>query len=1311
MELIKPNNKEVISIFAESPVLSLDFKDHWRIFRTKPRLPSVVVKRHEEDFASHDNHAQILESGLSKQLQRRWPTDYKKSFSIEIDFSFLELSPYFRQTNRIFEISIIIGRNTINFVLRWFYKGQQRVVSPTLFQNEILKSQGAQSEVAPKQKVVSPKIKKKAKYQEELLRIEQPQPIVIQLGKPTVLQLRLAASQGDWLVGGHGNTATFAGNHVLKLSFEQQDKSVLDIVKKVSSAAASSTIHARKDSFGDIYLTLTLQSLDTTIQRVVRGAFVVQLMHRTQKQKNIESAPILFAAQRAKLPGLAAIDFGTTNSACVYHDPTMSAPVIPERSLSPIQNHQLSIVVYDLLSAIEENLASASDGEHWHLLSRELVVCAQELWGSEQGGRIRRIADIRAFLKGVRQRGQIEDVYRCQSDLLVRWGTIHHRRLQKENKAAADKLRKEYSTCLKSIFNVDIQADFNIVLPEMEPSRLGTISSVIRLVELKESNTRLYDHPQIDSFNSIVDMGTTVENVMREAIPDSNRRVQEGIDQSSSRTIYNIFVAGAKRWIGQDDRAYFIDSTPKIFEDSYAPICKAAVRKMLSSVEQYASAGKEQLSDVVITYPANMPQHRRDIYRQMLYELGVEKVNTSFDEATAGALYYVWKELLSDTYSGIDGFLSRCHYRVRDDRTGQYFQNILLYDMGGGTTDIALLEVALEERVVPGYSKDTFGGRYFSVKPRILGLTGKNNYGGDNVTLAVFRILKSKIAELVAKAKISKPSKLTTAVASILDEYKKDMRFFSRWFTDADDCHSAYDDIADQIEVLVPTRFKDNPQQQALFFDLWLEAENIKRGLSHSLDSGYNYDTPSYFEVRVGTLDRLLESLGLATSDLSLRVDKEEMEQVVRSDLFGSFRSALNLCATRDPVSKQVRLEHYIDRVILAGSSSHLRLVRQALAHEVLTKPFSPDNTNLLPAPFRLDQYNLVFIPEDAKLAVARGACLPRYFQRVKADPNNSMILEQLRMGNSYIDFDVNNVQNYIPFYIRCTSGMGEQIIFEAGEKMLHRDNQDGKPVARRKIVPLEVLTCYRTENNYQTAGEYYCQFNIDEWLQNYLQAEGVNFQYLSELEQEARRNQYFYFMQFDTERVLRCFAYTHPSNLDPNYVAQLIPEQRPGLAKQQLLKAYKPGDTIELQYGENRSGGQKPIIVLVPKVDQPYVLEADNVDLLFSDEENSMAGVFDLYAFRESSSSELIWQIDLSSYKIKTPYFAKLRLRLDLSQDRVSHGQEGKGESMMLEYTIFDPDLSGNPIDNQETYLHYIEAKHSSKKSHHPFDPFRGDQ
>lgn len=252
-------------------------------------------------------------------------------------------------------------------------------------------------------------------------------------------------------------------------------------------------------------------------------------------------------------------------------------------------------------------------------------------------------------------------------------------------------------------------------MPELEKKqKTGILTSTIRMTELvpvrpEKSSSETF--PTIDGLKSAdkIEMhaGVLYQAAKDRATPVNNaNQPNRSIDPHLATHVG--YVTGTKRWLGQSKhQAYFMDMKGKTFKDSYDPLCTAAIKYLLARTEQsIANGDSRRLDNLVVTYPANFSQERRQHLQQLVKRLGVTQVEMSFDEATSGVLYYAYRELFTDLFTGIDGFLAGSHRRsdkVISKITDQledmtvYYQNFLIYDIGGGTTDIALLEIGVVE--------------------------------------------------------------------------------------------------------------------------------------------------------------------------------------------------------------------------------------------------------------------------------------------------------------------------------------------------------------------------------------------------------------------------------------------------------------------------------------------------------------------------------------------------------------------------------------------------------------------------------------
>ncbi|MDM8563650.1 hypothetical protein QUF54_09875, partial [Candidatus Marithioploca araucensis] len=355
---------------------------------------------------------------------------------------------------------------------------------------------------------------------------------------------------------------------------------------------------------------------------------------------------------------------------------------------------------------------------------------------------------------------------------------------------------------------------------------------------------------------------------------------------------------------------------------------------------------------------------------------------------------------------------------------------------------------------------------------------------------------------------------------------------------------------------------------QSLFFGLWQEAERIKKVFS-TPQAGYE-DTPLPGTVTASPQKLLpaIAHLNLGISEMELgniSVTASEMERLVKKDIALTFEKARNLCIDGNK-DDGYTTKYLIDRLVLAGSGSHLRLVREEMPHHILSQPFMFEKGGKsynLSAPFKHDGYNLEFTPEDAKLAVVRGASLPRYFKTTRVPPQSPKMKGLLKDGVNFLDFDVDNLRNYMPFTLIYAVGHSTDILFESGQQM-QEISRNAKAAIRKSIPGGDTINCYRVDNVAQMGNaadeQYYAQFPIrDVFIQFY---ENLTSDKLrkdrNKSELDRLMSQYLFWAEFDIERDMKCFMYTNKEGNDDaryiNQTATVIEPQRISEAIQALV-------------------------------------------------------------------------------------------------------------------------------------------------------------
>lgn len=315
-----------------------------------------------------------------------------------------------------------------------------------------------------------------------------------------------------------------------------------------------------------------------------------------------------------------------------------------------------------------------------------------------------------------------------------------------------------------------------------------------------------------------------------------------------------------------------------------------------------------------------------------------EKVDTLvplvIDEASAAAFYFAYRDFIVGP-----GQLPAFRYLYPNGL------HMLLYDCGGGTTDLAL--VRIEARGAG------------EVDIRVLGRAGHRQFGGDFITWQVFRLLKAKLAAL--KGEVPDFPKSTGKIV----EYLK----------------------ANQaaIDKAVPTTFdlgqqqNDDAQQRRLTtLFLWRLAESLKVRLSAAgvrdvkpdgqLDAVAEDDLLREVTDRAGLPDGMEASdvaavISLTRPEVDVLIDPEIDKTIEYSnDLIRSCMDSL--MAEWERTGREPPLEvPEVDRVYVVGNASRYPRIRERLL----------DSENGLNVRF-VEERLADVRSEDLKNSVAKGA-------------------------------------------------------------------------------------------------------------------------------------------------------------------------------------------------------------------------------------------------------------------------------------------------------------------------------------------------
>jgi hypothetical protein len=270
------------------------------------------------------------------------------------------------------------------------------------------------------------------------------------------------------------------------------------------------------------------------------------------------------------------------------------------------------------------------------------------------------------------------------------------------------------------------------------------------------------------------------------------------------------------------------------------------------------------------------------------------------------------------------------------------------------------------------------------VHGRVVGRDGQDFFGGDNMSLAVFKALKARYALLLAKHVLdtTPPSGGGPAAEARREAALQVLgarEGIEAWLAagppvSADASvgfpgHVGADlprDVWDPIDVLVPTRYHVDydfrgPEREArhqIFYDLWQSAEAAKIGFG---TPGPDGEYPR--SVEVPPPPALLDRYGVGPHRLRCVL----LDHEIRPHLAPSLSLGLKRAAA---VVQEAGLEK-VSFFILAGNACKLPLVRQLFQEHL--------------GPLGAEPTNVFFDPKVAKTSVASGACLLAVYDALRS--------------------------------------------------------------------------------------------------------------------------------------------------------------------------------------------------------------------------------------------------------------------------------------------------------------------------------------
>ncbi|GAA3865098.1 hypothetical protein GCM10022243_34160 [Saccharothrix violaceirubra] len=452
--------------------------------------------------------------------------------------------------------------------------------------------------------------------------------------------------------------------------------------------------------------------------------------------------------------------------------------------------------------------------------------------------------------------------------------------------------------------------------------------------------------------------------------------------------------------------------TPRLFgpEDgpAYDELMTGALRDLVYRTNRYLENFRTELAlvpgrlvDAVVTYPTMASLSVRDTLRRMLRDVGILAPDTRFDEAVAAAMFYVLRSVGGRTDLAVEAFASRCdpvpgEKLTPDGRPTAWRQNVLIVDVGGGTVDVALIRLDLRDetdRSRPGADSPHYG-RYFRLRPTLLGTTGESQRGGDFLTLQVFRWIKVLLAD-----------HLLTHRSGVAEAVRDQL---GRRYYDAHDGYlpgklvtSALESLADLRESaraaghVVSTEWRDTTpgkpgtaaEREQLFGLLWTMAERVKKDLGTA-------ESVAVDEIPLRTVFDAVCEMHSSSADGPLEAPRfllrqRDFTRLVAPEVRQSLEPAADLVAAR-------LAGDTLHQVVLTGRGSLLPLVRSELVRALADR-----RTGTEPVPPILG-----YGDEYAKHAASIGACWAATVDR----RGQEHVLKRLAEGVTWLTVEVDNL-------------------------------------------------------------------------------------------------------------------------------------------------------------------------------------------------------------------------------------------------------------------------------------------------------------
>lgn len=693
-------------------------------------------------------------------------------------------------------------------------------------------------------------------------------------------------------------------------------------------------------------------------------------------------------------PGWFAIDFGTSNSTVTLYDPKV---IVTPDCLPDEQEVRLRLRLTQWLNDCPVDDLPGVNRDGWNSEWQKFLLELCKNFKNVNTSTRHNIGD--QLFTGVNSTTLLEAIRQVEIGL--------SKRLPWFRRAASKRLNHIYH----EVFRVPALEWQSLIPVELDQDRrLSEINSELEVIDLENSDIT-------------VSLGKEAKDHREYAI-----RNGEEIDGR--------FLHSPKRYFGQE-RSFKITVNGKSDTIPVNKLLQSAYAELIELTEEYRQRypGKCSLGKfyrAVVTYPTiASPFMRREI-ETLVKSLGIDDVQMAYDEAVSVAIFFLWREFGGDLNVGIESFKTRC----RSDGH-KWWQNVLVLDIGGGTTDLGLIRLTLEEidPFEPGEDRGD-GGRYYKLTPKLLGSSGHLQLGGELITLRLFFLLKAAVVDCLLTAVVEE--RLPKDILRIQPEELSD-RFLNKGKFQPGKLVAcidqqipegeAYKEALNAAEKVLPTRWKNAPARAQTFYTLWEYAENAKLILGQKREQGlpnpiFVLDGQKISELLAQNDTKLPREF---IDNISVIITIDQFERVASPVIQEAIGIGQGLIENAFVTTNQEQ----VDWLILSGKTCNLELVEKELY-----RVFSKSDY------FIWNQERVTFEPEYTKLATSAGACFAEKLRQLSFSPKQAKNL--LRKGANQLYVDVKNLFYFLPCsFKREVIGGSSQPIFHAGQELYQLQAED----------------------------------------------------------------------------------------------------------------------------------------------------------------------------------------------------------------------------------------------------------------------------